>query len=206
MLLGIADGEAVGATDGDILVLGALLGAGLLLGTVLGRSVGHDSLVGVVAKSLQILMWVTAEGPCNLTISLDTDGTSTTTCRLGSEETEGSTTKERVAPSASVTCRTALSTTFISPISTSSSTGVINSNTRTPPASFAFHWAFPPVCCTTSTLPASPARPGVPYPSWSTGADVSKRRGYPLGMNPPVPSANSSAESRRPYSFHCIDT
>ena len=52
-----------GTTDSDMLVLDAMLGAGLLLGTVLGRSVGHDSLVGVVAKLLQMLMWVTAAGP-----------------------------------------------------------------------------------------------------------------------------------------------
>ena len=141
-----------------------------------------------------------------MTVNFDTDGTSTTTCLVGPLDTEGSTTKERVAPSASMTWSTAMSTTFINPISTSSSTGVKNSKTKTPPASLAFHCAFPPVCCTTRTLPASPVRPGVPYPSPLTGAEVSKRRGYPLGMKPPVPSSNSSAERRRPYSFHCPET
>lgn len=136
--LGTSEGAVVGCVDGTMLVLGALLGAGLLLGTLLGRSVGHDSLVGDVAKSLQMLMWVTAPGPSSLTDNFDTDGTSTTTC-LNPVDAEGSTTNDRVAPSVSITCTTALSTTFMSPTSKTSSTGVKKSNTRTPPASLAFH-------------------------------------------------------------------
>lgn len=102
--LGTVDGDRLGDDDGAALVLGAVLGAGLLLGTVLGKSVGHDSLVGVLAKSLQMLIWVTAEGPNSLTTSLDTRGTSITTCCCTGRgsDAEGSTTKVLVAPSASV--------------------------------------------------------------------------------------------------------
>ena len=48
-----------------------------------------------------------------MTVNFDTDGTSTTTCLVDSLDTEGSTTKERVAQSASKTWSTAMLTTFI---------------------------------------------------------------------------------------------
>ena len=135
--LGIADGAEVGATDGDMLVLGALLGAGLLLGTVIGRSVGHDSLVGVVAKSLGNGRWT-----AQLNGHFRRRHTSTTTCLADSPDAEGSTTKERVVSSASKTLGATMSTTIIKPISTSSTTSDINSKTRAPPTSLAFRVCF----------------------------------------------------------------
>ncbi len=51
-----------------MLTLGAALGAGLLLGTVLGMSVGHES----AEPSPQMLMWVTAIGPGRNTSTLVT--------------------------------------------------------------------------------------------------------------------------------------
>jgi hypothetical protein len=90
--------------------------------------------------------------------------------------TPGESMKERVALFASDTCTLTSFTTLNNPISTASSTGARKSKVIIPPSSFALGWAFPPVCCTIRTFPKSAAKPGVPNPVPSTGAEVLNKR------------------------------
>jgi hypothetical protein len=66
-LVGSKVGAELGEKDGAELMLGAELGAGLLLGTVLGMSVGHAESPCLL---LQTLMCVTAAGPCMKTLTV----------------------------------------------------------------------------------------------------------------------------------------
>jgi hypothetical protein len=151
--LGISVGEslevALGVADGDKLMLGAPLGAGLLLGGALGDSVGHVCTTefgdGVFDPSLQIPMCAIALGPYISTLTFVTKTTSTTMFLYDFGPT-GETTNVRVALSESETSIQTSSTIFTKPISTNSSTGVANWKVITPPFSFALGVGFPPVC------------------------------------------------------------
>lgn len=164
---GISLGLVVGMTLGTSLtvLLGALDGDLLALGALLGDSVGHTLTKefgdGVVESSLQIPMCEIADGPCILTSTFNTDATSMTTF-LYDFAPKALTTNVRMALSESVTWIQISLTTFTRPISTNSSTGVANEKAIIPPISFAFGVGFAPVCCTISTFPKSPARSAVP--------------------------------------------
>ena len=171
IVLGNVDGTKLGRVVGTPLgtsltvLLGTLDGDLLALGALLGDSVGHTLTKefgdGVLESSLQMPICVTADGPCILTITFDTDVTSMTTF-LYDFAPRASTANVRIAPSESVTWIQTFSTTLARPISTNSSTGVANSNVMMPPISFAFGVGFAPVCWTINTFPKSPARSAVP--------------------------------------------
>ncbi len=102
--LGKEDGPTLGEVDGDELTLGAALGAGLLLGTVLGMSVGHRARpLGDVVRDLSShkATWVIAVGPCSMNLScLMLETFSSTFLYCPTEP--GSTLMVLVAPSESV--------------------------------------------------------------------------------------------------------
>ena len=153
--LGTTDGLPVGPDDGPILALGAALGAGLLLGTELGFSVGHETVFpngdGVLSESRQIPMWVMAVAPNIVTSTMATRGSSKTTF-LYEPVPIAATLTVLVAPSTSVSWIQTSATTLSRPISTISSIGIRNSKEIFPPASFGFGEP-PPVCWTITTLP-----------------------------------------------------
>ena len=99
-------GGLLGPPDGDKLALGIALGAGLLLGTVLGMSVGQGKFSpfgdGVLDACLQMPRCVIAVGPNKNTSSRDTKGTSRTTF-LNELGPSGETANDFVAPVEAVT-------------------------------------------------------------------------------------------------------
>ena len=153
--LGANDGLSEGPDDGLILASGDELGAGLLLGTELGSSVGHETVFpngdGVLSDSRQIPMWVMAVAPNKVTSTLETNVASKTTF-LYEPVPIAATLTVLVAPSLSVSWIQTSSTTLRRPISTTSSIGIRNSKEIFPPASFDFGEP-PPVCWIITTLP-----------------------------------------------------
>jgi hypothetical protein len=145
--LGVEVGSVVGVP------LGMLLGAelGNTLGAVLGS---EDAICG----SSQTLRCVMAIGPGKVTSIRTTDWTFNCTFLYGA----GLALKVCVLLSSVVTRIQTSATTLRRPMSNTSFIGGEKAKEIIPPSSFAFHWAFPPVCCTINTLPNSPARPGVP--------------------------------------------
>ena len=166
-MLGTSVGISLGRLLGTslIVLLGALDGVLLALGALLGDSVGHTLTKefgdGVVESSLQIPMCAIAVGPCILTLTSVTDATSITTF-LYDFAPNALTTNVRLALSESVTWIQTSFTTLTRPTSTNSSTGVANVNVIIPPISFAFGVGLAPVCWTIKTFPKSPARSAVP--------------------------------------------